>query len=330
MTMTNTRHTFYRTRPAVTILVLALLALLAAACAGSNSAEAPALSRSEAVAEDVYMAEEAMPAEAPMEYADGASVPIENFLAAAVQAQESRVIIYTGDISLVVKDTEAAINEITQLVTEQGGYMSGSNVYQSSGVLRGSVSIRVPAERYQPVMEGLRTISVRVERESSSTQDVTEEFTDLQARKVNLERTEAALQTLLEERQRVGKTSDILDVYRELTDIRGQIEQIEGRMRYLSNQAALSTINIELIPDVLNQPVSVGSWEPQGVAKEALQALVSALQGLIDLAIWLTIFLLPLAVIFLLPVLAVVLVVRIWWRRRKTSKPAAKKTDAEK
>jgi hypothetical protein len=260
-------------------------------------------------------------------YVDGQSIPLEDYLAGAVtQAEGIRVIIYTGNISLVVKDTPEAIEVISGLANEQGGFVAGSDVYQSNTVLRGSITIRVPAERYQDTLTQLREFALRVERENSSTQDVTEEFTDLQARKTNLEFTEEALQKLLDERQRVGSTSDILEVHRELTNIRGQIEQIEGRLRYLANQSALSTISIELIPDVLYQPVSIAGWEPQGVAKEALQALVVALQGLVNVLIWLVIFVLPLLIVLLIPVAIVVLVVRWWWKRYKARKKAAEQT----
>jgi hypothetical protein len=258
-------------------------------------------------------------------YADG-NLAVEDILASELaQAQaETRVIIYTGNMSLVVKDTQEAVEAITDLANEKGGYVAGSNIYQYGDVPQGSITIRVPAERYQEVLADLRALAVRVQSESSSTQDVTEEFTDLQARKTNLEAAEVSLRELLEERRRTGSTSDILEVYRELTNIRGQIEQIEGRLRYLSNQAALSTITIELIPDVLYQPVSVAGWEPQGVAKEALQALVAALQGLANLTIWLVIFILPLLIILLIPVVVVVWIIRWWWKRRRAKKQAPK------
>jgi Flp pilus assembly protein TadB len=189
------------------------------------------------------------------------------------------------------------------------------------------VTIRVPADKYQDTLAKLRDLAMRVESENTNSQDVTEEFTDLQARKTNLEFTEAALQQLLEERQQVGKTSDILEVYRELTDIRGQIEQIEGRMRYLANQSALSTITVDLIPDVLSQPVTVAGWEPRGVAKEAVQALITALQGLSNLVIWLVIFVLPLLIIFLIPVAIAFGVIRWVWKRTRRKQPPAQKPE---
>jgi hypothetical protein len=233
----------------------------------------------------------------------------------------------------VVNDTREAMTAITNLATDQQGYVSASNVYQAGEVPRGTITIRVPAESYLDTLEKLRALAVRVEAENSGTEDVSEEFTDLQARKANLEVTEKALQQLLEERQRVGSTSDILEVYRELTSVRGQIEEIEGRLRYLANKAALSTITIELIPDVLSQPVSVAGWEPQGVAKEALQTLVVALQGLANVTIWLAIFVLPLLIIFLIPVALIIWLIRAWWKRYKVRKgslstpPAAAKAE---
>jgi hypothetical protein len=314
------------------LLLFVTMATLAAVNMACSGAEAPVpVARSvagDAAFEEADLAVAGEPAEsAPLApssgFVDGASVPLEAYLAGAVQAQEARVIIYTGDIALVVRDTEEAVKAITTLANENGGFVAGSNLYQSGEALRGSVTVRIPAERYQDTLTQLRDLALRVERESSSTQDVTEEFVDLQARKTNLEFTEAALQELLEERQRVGSTSDILEVHRELTNIRGQIEQIEGRLRFLANQAALSTVTVELTPDILYQPITVAGWEPQGVAKQALQALVVALQALVNILIWLIVFVLPLLVILLIPVVIVVLVIRWLWKRRQVKRAAA-------
>ena len=305
------------------LLILIALASLMMACSGARqeAAYAPMPPAEGGAASDSAMAEApaAAPAEPGSDYGSRIA-PIEEILYSAAQPQDSRVIIYTGNISLVVNDTREAMTAITNLATEQQGYVSASNVYQAGDVPRGTITIRVPAESYLDTLEKLRALAVRVEAENSGTEDVSEEFTDLQARKANLEVTEKALQQLLEERQRVGSTSDILEVYRELTSVRGQIEEIEGRLRYLANKAALSTITIELIPDVLSQPVSVAGWEPQGVAKEALQTLVVALQGLANLTIWLVIFVLPLLIIFLIPVALIIWLIRAWWKRYKVRK----------
>ncbi len=318
------------------LLLAALLILwLTPACGASRSAEyaPPPPAQSEAVAGNVVPPAGAPGADAVASERSSLA-PIDAFLnEASAQSQQNRVIIYTGSITLIVNDTREAMTAITALATSQGGYVSASNIYQSSNIPRGQITIRVPAEKYLETLDKLRALAVRVDKENSGTQDVSEEYTDLQSRKTNLEVTEKALQQLLEERQRVGSTSDILEVYRELTDVRGQIEQIEGRLRYLANQAAMSTLTIDLVPDVLAQPVSIAGWEPQGVAKEALQALVVALQGLANVVIWLVIFVAPLLLILLIPLVFIIWLIRRWWKgysRRKaaaTLKAGAAKTE---
>jgi RNA polymerase-interacting CarD/CdnL/TRCF family regulator len=236
--------------------------------------------------------------------------------------QEQRVIIYSGSIALVVKDAGQAASDIATLAVRQGGYVSGANLYMQNDVKRGTMTIRIPAEKYEETVAALRELGVRVEKETTSTDDVTQEYTDLQARKTNLEHTEQALQKLLDERLKVGRTQDILEVYREMSNVRGEIEQIEGRLRYLSNLAALSTISVELIPGVLYQPVAVAGWEPQGIAKQALQALIGTLQVLATVLIYVGILVIPILIVILIPIVVLVLLIR-WLIRRRRAKKAA-------
>ncbi|MFQ5578407.1 MAG: DUF4349 domain-containing protein [Anaerolineae bacterium] len=298
-------------------LLAALLATLTA-CGGAAPAENLAPAREEFAFQATAPAQPLPPA--PPAGADSAQQSL-----GEGQIEQPRIIIYSGSIELVVKDTAATVQAITALAGSVGGYVSEANIYNAEGVPRGSITIRVPAETYQQVLQQLRDMAVRVEEENSSTQDVTEEFVDLEARKANLERTEAALQELLATRQKTGKTEDILDVYRELTNVRGQIEQIQGRLNYLSRAAALSTIRITLTPDVLAQPITVAGWQPTGIAREAFRALISALQWVVKIWIWLLIFVLPLAIVLFAPLILVIwLLVR--WRRSRKRRAAAGET----
>ena len=63
----------------------------------------------------------------------------------------------------------------------------------------------------------------------------------------------------------------------------------------------MSAISADLIADALNKPIEIGGWHPQGVAKDAVEALVRSLQGLINIVIWLGIYVLPLALVILVP-----------------------------
>ena len=137
----------------------------------------------------------------------------------------------------------------------------------------------------------------------------------------NLEATEQELLELLGTvREKTGKAEDILAVHRELTQIRGQIEQLKGRMQYLERTAAMSAVTIELTPDVLAMPITIGSWRPSETISRALRALLQTLRVLVDAAIWIALYVLPVAVVVLIPFAL------LWsvWRRRKKGTPSAK------
>jgi hypothetical protein len=221
---------------------------------------------------------------------------------------------------VVVEDTETALVEIRGVATGLNGYVSNSNVWRMDDRLRGTVTIRVPAESFDAAMDQIKDLAVEVERENVSGQDVTEEYTDLSARLRNLEATEVELLALLTEvRERTRKAEDVLAVHRELTNIRGQIEQIRGRMQYLERMTALATIHVELIPGQ-DQPIVEAGWQPMRTARAALRALIDTGQFLIDALIWLVVYILPVLLVLLIPVIVLVVILRRWRRRRAAKK----------
>jgi PKD repeat protein len=109
--------------------------------------------------------------------------------------------------------------------------------------MMGNISIRVDAVYFNAAIQSLRAMAVEVERETTSGQDVTEEYIDLSARLNNLEASEAQLLNLMEQ---AGTVEEILEVQREVTKTREQIEQIKGRMQYLEQSSSTSLIQIQL------------------------------------------------------------------------------------
>ena len=109
------------------------------------------------------------------------------------------------------------------------------------------------------------------------------------------------------------KTEDVMSVFGQLTQTRGEIEQAQARLKYLRESAALSTVTLNLQSDAANRPVEVAGWQPTGTAKRAIESLLQALQGLADLLIWSLIVLLPLALLVVLPL-------RLMWRRWKAGR----------
>jgi hypothetical protein len=147
---------------------------------------------------------------------------------------------------------------------------------------------------------------------------MTEEYTDIASRLRNLEATEQELLALLREvRERPNATAeDILNVHRRVTEVRQEIEQLKGRQQYLDNVVALATIIVELIPDELASPVVAPGWRPLQTLRDAFRALVRALQWLVDLVIWIAVFVLPILILVAFPLVLLVLAIQ-WIRRRQ-------------
>jgi hypothetical protein len=156
-------------------------------------------------------------------------------------------IIRTGKIDLFVADISASLRAITQMVRTAGGYIQQSATRDQNNVTVAELVLRVPVEQYDGVFQELRDLAVPDKKpiESSESQDVTEEFADVQARITNLKATEAQLLKLL---ARAEKMEDILTVQRELTTVREQIERLQGRLNVLDRRAAFSTIAVTLRP----------------------------------------------------------------------------------
>ncbi|MBK8988074.1 MAG: DUF4349 domain-containing protein [Chloroflexi bacterium] len=223
---------------------------------------------------------------------------------------QERLIIRVADLNIVVADTEEAIATIGRMAEENGGWVVSSSVYQYSETAKtGDIMVRVPSVGFVGATEAIKALALQVRQESVSGQDVTEEYVDLTARLDNLEATAVRVRAFLDETRNV---EEALAVNQELSRLEGEIEVIKGRMQYLSQSATFSTISVHLTPDELNQPIAIGSWQPQGIAKSALESLITAVQFLISALIWLVIFLLPLALLVGLPLW---LIVR--WRRGK-------------
>jgi hypothetical protein len=246
----------------------------------------------------------------------------------AVQAQDAaRMIVYTGSLSLQVNDTADTVNKINDLLKNVNGYIaSKSLVAYGKDKLRGTISVRIPAAALDTTLPQIKALGVKVLKEDQASNDVTEEYTDLDARRKNLEAYEVELQKLLETvRERTGKAEDILAVYNQLTEVRGQIEQIRGRQKYLETTSTLATYTIELIP--VEEVVVEGDpgWDPGRTAREALDNLVSTMQGLGDVAITLALFVLPVLIVLLIPFVIAFWIVRMFLKRRAGPKPAAAK-----
>ena len=241
-------------------------------------------------------------------------------------AGQERLIIRTADMSIIATDTEETLDAIAAMANNSGGWVVASEVYQSGGDAKtGYIQIRIPSEGFQSVLDAIAGLAVEVDSISTSGQDVTEEFVDLDARLGNLEATAARLRTFLEESRNV---EEALSVNMELSRVEGEIESLKGRMQYLQQSAAFSSINVRVTPDALAQPIQVAGWQPSGVAKSAIEALVNTLQMLATAVMWLVLYALPVLLVIAIPFALLLWVIR-WLRRRERVETAGEAAAGE-
>lgn len=296
-------------------ITVALLLILAAACAGSGASKS-------AVPQEAPQARppmnESMAEEASFDqYAGSGEVTTSQST-----AEQQRLIIRTGWISIVATDTEQAMDAIADMANKSGGWVVSSEVYQyGSSAKRGTIQIRIPAAGFQNALDAIAGLAVDVTSVSTSGQDVTEEYVDLDARLGNMEATAARLRKFLDEADNV---EDALAVNMELSRVEGEIEAMKGRMKYLEQSSAFSSISVDVTPDIVAQPIQAAKWQPVGEVKGAIEALINAFQTVISAAIWLVIAVLPVfLVVVVLPLALFVWIIRRLRARKQASHPKA-------
>jgi hypothetical protein len=323
-------------------MLFVVFALILAACGGAPAAtEAPA-------AEPEFFAEEPAAVEQSSKTDGGVSVPqVEDAfamplstLAPAVEITDqsgenvvvqntNRKIIKNADVRLLVKDTNVAVSRSTQIVSDLGGYIVSSRIwyqdYYGNNLMYATITIGVPVDEFERALNRFRELSVRVLDENASGEDVTDQYVDLESQLVNLEATRARIQEFLKDAKTVDEA---LRINQELANIESQIEQIKGRMNYLSDRSAFSTITVNfepefpiLTPTPTSTPYPTSTpipWKPGDTFNDAKDTVTVAYQGIANFLIWLFVVILPI-------ILPPALILWVLWKllNRKPRKPSA-------
>ncbi len=247
-----------------------------------------------------------------------------------------RVILKNASLEIVVPDPAGSMDRIVKMAERMGGFVVNSNLSKmttTSGVVvpYAYVTIRVPAEQLTAAMDEIKgqvkDPNSDVLSENISGQDVTAEYTDLKSRLTNLELAEKQLQAIL---ATTTKTEDWLQVFNQLTATRSQIEVLKGQIKYYDESSSFSSISINLQAEEAIKPVTIGKWEPKGVALAAIQALINNLKGIYEGLIKFVLHILPVMIIYIilfgLPIWFVVWLIRTLRKQfKKSVPPAAKK-----
>jgi hypothetical protein len=230
------------------------------------------------------------------------------------------MIVWNASISLMVEETKEAMAKVGTIAKDLGGRTVGSESWLEDEQLRARMTIRIPTERFDEAMAQLRDLALKVNHESANSEDVTDQYVDLESRLRHLEAKEAQLLEFLGSAE---DTEAALAVYEHLAQTQGEIEQVKGRMEYLRNLSAMATISVDLYPEEAEPPVVEEGWKPGRTLRDAARALVSTLEGVGNVIIWFAIYLLPVLLVIAIPVALVVWAVRRRRRRRKAAQEQA-------
>lgn len=227
-------------------------------------------------------------------------------------AAVGRKLVRTARLELLVEDYARARARVEGFLAEVGGFLSDAEVSHHGSYRSGRLTLRVPAHSLDRALAALRALG-RVEHESLATEDVTRQYVDTDARLRNLSQTESRLRELLQ--SQAAALSSILEVEREITRVRGEIEALTAQIQQLDERIALSTVHLgmrEEAPAIVHEPDDM--WRPmRSLGRNALAILevsVGALIGFLAAALTALLYALP----WLVPV-ALVLAFRPRWRR---------------
>ena len=194
---------------------------------------------------------------------------------------------------------------LTNLAEQNGGFISNSQSYSDSegNLTSGSITIRIPSNKYNSALNRVKEMGT-VKSTSSSGQDVTQEFTDLESRLRNFEAQEEVLLDLMGESKKV---SDSLEVQRELSNVQEQIEVIKGRMDYLDDLVSFSTIEVYFHEP---EPITVAGWG-------FVEALKRGLRGAVNVFNWLVVAIIITAPLWILTGIILIIVWRVIKARKR-------------
>jgi Domain of unknown function (DUF4349) len=226
-----------------------------------------------------------------------------------------RKIVRNADLELEANSSEESQQKITAIAESKGGFVVESQ--QSSSDVRATtrdivtMTVRVPSAKFNETLDEIRKTANRVIVETIKSDDVTEEFIDIEAR---LKAKKSLEEQFLEIMKRANSVEDALNVQTQLAEVRGEIEKIEGRKRFLENQASLSTIKIRL------QTPSAFSANSSGFFYRLKESFSSGFNFALNFVLVLITFLIGILPFLLFIVLPVYLLIRYFWRKQHRQK----------
>ena len=233
-----------------------------------------------------------------------------------------RKIIRNAELTLETKSPADGQRKVAGIAEAHGGFVVTSDARQrqrdgeSKPEMIVTVVARVPAAQFAAVLDEIRAMGSRVQQEKITGQDVTEEYIDLEARIRSKQALEAQFLEIMKQARTV---TDALEVQRQLSDVRSEIERLEGRRRFLENQSSLSTVTVTLQP---SQPLVNTSGFFYKV-KRAFGSGVDIAASITLFLIQLIVAMIPLLLLICLPLLLLLRYLLRRWRRTRLAQRLA-------
>jgi hypothetical protein len=239
--------------------------------------------------------------------ANGASSTASDTSQTAGGTSADQLVIKNANISIIVDDPHSAMIQVENMAVGLSGYVvtseeslsstSSGNTYSDA-----SITIRVPVDQLDKAMSQIRALvsdqKKDILNENITGQDVTGTVVDLQSRLRNYQSAADKLNEFLSEAK---STDDTMKVFNQMMTIQEQIDVLQGQIKYYTESAQFSSIAVNIQAKVAIQPVTVAGWQPQGIARDAVQALIDFAQWIANVAIWFGVFCLPILIVFGIP-----------------------------
>ncbi len=228
-----------------------------------------------------------------------------------------RDVIREAHLTLASDDPAATVDAIGQAAERAGGFVSDTDLHRDDGILAGTVTVRVPADQLPDTLGRIEQAGAELRSRELSSQDVTGEVDDVEAQLRNLRALETELVALLAEARAEGGTEAVLTVFDRVRGVRDEIERLDGRRATLADLVSLATVTVRVEPTealladtARERDPEPAPWQPGRQVELAWDGTVGALRATADVVVVLGVTVLPLLLLWGLPVLALVALVR--------------------
>lgn len=197
---------------------------------------------------------------------------------------KNRLVVQNSYLSLLVKDVVSVRKEILDYAAASGGYMVSAETSNPQDAPTATITVRVPSEKLDTALEMFRGWGIKVVSENLVGTDVTDQYVDIDARVVTLEKTKASMEAIL---VRAEQISDLANITQQIINIQSQIDALRGAQKSLSENAKLAKVTVYLSTDEIALPYAPSeTFRPGVIFKLAVRSLTTNLRQLASVAIW--------------------------------------------